>query len=126
MAERTLNEQVARRFIMVAWIAATLSAVVHFIGALVLSVFNLFDVALFAGLGFGVYRRSRTCAIILLVYHLGSRLYFYRTSGDPAIVFGLIPMAWTGAYILGVLGTFAIHANQADKKAGPGFGRASF
>jgi hypothetical protein len=75
------------------------------------SAWNLLDVAVIAGLTFGIYRKSRACAIIMLVYFIGSKLLLWSetksVSGLPmALIFG-----WF--FFQGIRGTFTWHALNA-------------
>ena len=81
-----------------------------------LDAWSLLDVALLAGLGVGVYRKSRVSAVLLLVYYLVSqvtmRIQLNNTSGlAVAALFVLL-------YVQGVRGAFAYH--RLTGEAGPG------
>ena len=114
MAQRMIDKEVARRFIVVASGGAVFAGVVTlrfiFAGKFGLNLFNLLDVGLFFCLAYGIYRNSRTCAIVLLVYHLGNRFGMYQATGNLTHVFGLVPIAFAAVCFLGILGTFATHA----------------
>jgi hypothetical protein len=68
---------------------------------------SFFDVVLIFGLAFGIYRKSRTCAVIMLVYYLICKLIQISTTGKPT---GMI-MAFLFIYYFakGVQGTFSYH-----------------
>jgi serine/threonine-protein kinase len=72
-----------------------------------ITAWNLVDVVFIFGLTFGIYRKSRTCAVIMLVYFVGSKFYMWI---DQRTVAGL-PLALVFGYffIQGVRGAFAYH-----------------
>lgn len=71
------------------------------------SAWELFDVALIFGLTYGIYRKSRTCAVLMLVYFVASKILLAIESGRPnGMVMGLI---FTYYFYQGVVGTFAYH-----------------
>ena len=43
---------------------------------------NLVDVAIFAGLSLGVWKRSRTAAVLLPLYFVPSELFVFRQTGE--------------------------------------------
>lgn len=65
------------------------------------------DVALLIGLAFGLARKSRTCAVLLLVYFVGSKLLLWHESGNLK---GLpVALLLTFYFGRGVLGAFDYH-----------------
>jgi len=64
------------------------------------------NAALFAGIAFGIYRRSRIAAVSALVLYLIGRGFVWVTAG-PKI--GALPVLVTLAFLNGVRGTFAYH-----------------
>ena len=68
---------------------------------------ELLDVALIFGLAFGISRRSRTCAILLLIYFLISKFILLVTNPSASSV----PMAlvFIYFYVRAVIGTFRYH-----------------
>jgi hypothetical protein len=71
------------------------------------SAWELVDVALIFGLAFGIYKKSRTCAVAMLLYFVVSKIILMVESGKPS---GLL---WAAIFIYyywqGVSGTFAYH-----------------
>lgn len=67
----------------------------------------LVDVALIFGLTFGIYRKSRTCAVIMLVYYLVSKILIMIETGKPGGLFMSVLFAYF--FWQGVSGTFAYH-----------------
>jgi hypothetical protein len=113
----------ADRMIDVAWTVAALWAMVRLIAALWLSRFSdadealwLLDPLLVLGLAYGLYRRSRVCAVLLLAYVVLELWVAYHTrpvgSGvGPAMLLGL-------AFAAGIRGTFLYHREVAGARAG--------
>jgi lysylphosphatidylglycerol synthetase-like protein (DUF2156 family) len=120
MRERMINEQIAKKFIKLCWIFALISgfatlAMLCF-GLYGSSAWNLIDVLFFFALAFGVYKKSRTCSIILFVYQLVNRVDMWNRTHSVTIAFGIAALAWLCVYFLGILGTFAYHAIQKEKE----------
>lgn len=68
---------------------------------------NFVDVALISGLTFGIYRNSRTCAVLMLVYFVVSKIMIMVDGGSSSgIVMSLVFIYYFGR---GVMGTFAYH-----------------
>ena len=65
------------------------------------------DVALIFGLTFGIYRKSRVCAIVMFVYFLASKIISMVQTGSPSG--WLMGVLFAYFYFQGVLGTFAYH-----------------
>jgi hypothetical protein len=107
----------AGRKIRNAWIAGVASAGITLIFiAIALSggtpiagidAWALVDVAIILGLSYGVYRKSRICAVLLLLFFLVNRIAMWAESGT---VSGL-PLALVFLWFLGqgVVGTFQHH-----------------
>jgi len=66
---------------------------------------NLVDVAFVFGLTYGIYRKSRACAVLMLVYFVISRIAMMVETGKPSgLLIGLIFFYY---YARGISGTFA-------------------
>jgi hypothetical protein len=103
------------------WVAALISAVmtlgvtlIAMSGTAVLgfSAWELIDVALILGLAFGIYKKSRTSAVIMLVYFVASKILIMVESGKPTGL--LMGMVFVYFYWQGVVGTFAYHTLKKD------------
>ncbi len=107
-----------------AWIAGCISGGIT-LGAVLLSLagtsilgfsaWQMLDVAIIFGLAFGIYKKSRTCAVIMLVYFIANRIFMMIEVGKPVgIVLGLV---FAYYFVRGVIGTFeyqkAIRAQPA-------------
>ena len=100
-----------------AWVAALVSAAMTTLLALI-AVYGgqsvggidgsaLFDVALILGLAFGIYKRSRACAVIMLVYFFASKIILFVDSGKVQGIF--LSLVFLYFYWQGAVGTFASH-----------------
>lgn len=99
-----------------AWIAAIFSGLITLIVTLFaifghsilgFTAWELGDVILIFGLAYGIYRRSRTCAVIMLLYFIASKIlimYQTGTANGPVMAIVFIYYYWQG-----VVGTFAFH-----------------
>jgi serine/threonine-protein kinase len=109
----------ADRLIDLAWAVAALWGAVRVISALWLAHFAeadellwLLDPTLILLLAYGLYRRSRACAVLLLVYVVLELWVAYHTRPvaagvGPAMLLGL-------AFAAGIRGTFAYHRELAE------------
>lgn len=100
-----------------AWMAGVISGVITLIVTVAamagysimgFTSLNLLDVAFIFGLTFGIYKKSRTCAVLMFVYFVGSKIYLWsetgKLSGLPlALIFGYY-------FFQGILGAFAYHS----------------
>ena len=110
------GREAAQKKIRGAWGAGCVSTGITLLamagyGVLGMSALNLVDVALLGGLTFGIWRRSRTCAVIMLGYFLASRLLILASPDNGALRVTSIPGALVFLYFYwqGVAGTFAFH-----------------
>ncbi|GAB3511105.1 hypothetical protein MNQ95_06880 [Pseudoxanthomonas daejeonensis] len=98
-----------------AWVAAIFSGGITLAATLVamsgtdvlgFSAWELIDVALIFGLAFGIYRKSRTCAVVMFCYFIASKILLAMQVGVTGV-----PMAIIFGYFFwqGVSGTFAYH-----------------
>lgn len=65
------------------------------------------DVLLIFGLTFGIYKKSRSCAVVMLVYFVCSKIYVYMATGKALGLF--FTAIFLYYYFRGVQGTFAYH-----------------
>ncbi len=81
--------------------------------------FAIVNVLLFYGLSFGVYKRSRACAIVIVVYYLFAKIILIITwsSEDVTnlIIFTSLAIAFLYFYSQGVRGTFVYHKLTKEK-----------
>lgn len=107
---------VAIKDIKNAWVAGCISGVLALAvtlwamsGVKILSfnAFSLIDVAIVLGLTFGIYKRSRVCAVLMLINFLFAKFMIFqetgRTSDIPLI------LVFIYYYYKGVLGTIRYH-----------------
>jgi serine/threonine-protein kinase len=99
------------------WIAGLVSAaftvifvVMAMAGNSILGInaWGFIDVVVMAGLAFGVYKKSRTCAVLLLAFFALNKVLMWMEAGTPT---GWpLALAFFWFYIMGVVGTFQYHS----------------
>jgi hypothetical protein len=78
---------------------------------------NYIDIAFIFGLSLGIYLKSRTCALLMLLYFVGSKILIWQQMGKPT---GLITAAIFGYYfVLGIVGTFNYRSISREIGAAP-------
>jgi hypothetical protein len=102
-----------------AWMAATISAgmtlLFSMLGAFgVISLpgfdaWGLIDVAILAGLAYGVWRRSRVCAVLLLVYGIANEVFL---AFDETARFSLLRVVFIYFYFRGAIQVFRDHRSR--------------
>jgi serine/threonine-protein kinase len=99
-----------------AWVAGIISGVVTFLFTLAalngakaagFNAWNFIDVVLIFGLAFGIYKKSRACAVSMMIYFVVSKILIVVETGS----FGGSVMAiiFIYYYAQGISGTFAYH-----------------
>lgn len=121
-----MTDSEAARHIKNAWIAGIISSVVTLVASLLplfgtsvagFNLFNLADVALIAGLTFGIWRKSRVCALVMVGYFVASKIILvFKTGNAAGLVVGAV---FTYYYFQGVRGTFAWHRLRKEESAEP-------
>ncbi len=110
-----IDDTMARRMVVCGWIAAAGAGVVMLaLGAAVgLRGMPYFAAAaaLFA-LAYGVYRRSRVCAVLVLLNHLLGVAAILLHAGAVQPVEIAATLILGALYVMGVIGTFAYHARR--------------
>ena len=96
-----------------AWICAVASGVITLAATLYgmrndpEAAWQLIDVVILFALGYGIYRRSRACAVLMLVYWIGAKAYEIVVTGRFSG--WLLGIVFAAAFVYGVVGTFAYH-----------------
>jgi len=71
------------------------------------SAMDAIDALFVFGMAFGISRKSRVCAVLMLGYFILSKYLLYKASGQASgMLFGLVFLYF---YAQGVLGTFEYH-----------------
>jgi lysylphosphatidylglycerol synthetase-like protein (DUF2156 family) len=98
-----------------AWVAACIfGAITLVVALLAIAWTRLIDVALIFGLALGIYKKSRTCAILMLVYFIVSNIMLYHKNSDPSrIVMAVIFIYY---FWFGIVGTFRYHTFIREQK----------
>ena len=109
-----------------AWIAALVSAGMTFLLVLAaifgkpilgITAWELIDVTLILGLAFGIYKKSRACAVIMLIYFIYAKIFLTISTGTMT---GLpVALVFIYFYWQGVAGTFAYHKWKKEKSVAP-------
>jgi Ca2+/Na+ antiporter len=107
----------ALRKIKTAWVAAIVTGVVT-LAATVVSVadtqlgdvsgWNFIDVVLIFGLAFGIYKKSRLCALIMLLYFILGKIAMWTVS--PSLIGLPVTILFLYCFVQGVIGTFQYHS----------------
>jgi serine/threonine-protein kinase len=71
---------------------------------------SLLDVALIFGLSFGIYKKSRVCAVLMLAYFIVSKIVLMLEAGKPSGL--LVALIFAYFYVQGIRGTVAFHKLQ--------------
>lgn len=107
----------ATLLIRIAWGAAILSGLLTLgvtlyamraPGFMGFTAWGLLDVGLIFALAYGIYRRSRLCALAMVVYFVASKLLLASSIGADAI--GPAAIVFLVFYAMGVVGTVRWHA----------------
>ena len=115
-----MTQEAAVKHIKQAWVAGVISAGITLLVILVAASgstlfaklgvdwWSLIDVVVILGLAFGLYKKSRICAVLLFVYFVFSKIILWATVGSV----GGVPMAILFGYFFfqGIRGTFACHS----------------
>ena len=111
--------EAVRKQIKAAWVAGCVSGTLTLIVTLIamggaslpgFDAWVLIDVALIFGLTYGIYRKSRACAVIMLVYFVVSKLLAMMEAGAASGL--LVAAIFTYYFWQGVAGTFAWYKLQ--------------
>jgi hypothetical protein len=103
----------ANKKIRIAWMAGCASGGLTLASAIGLSIPELFiDVVIVFGLSFGIYKKSRVSAGIMVAYFIISKLLMLELMINNGIAM-VISIVFTIIYIRGMQGTFQYHKIQA-------------
>jgi serine/threonine-protein kinase len=119
----------AMKKIKAGWITGVVQGVLTFLivsivvvsGAdfLGISAFMYIDVLVIFGLTFGIFFKSRTCAVLMVIYYIVSKVLMIAEMGAPKNIASLaLPIAITIIYIQAVVGTFKYHELKAEAERG--------
>lgn len=80
--------------------------------------FMLIDAALCLGLAYGIRRNSRTCAIVMFIYYIASKISYWSSTGAGGGIYiwglTLVIAYW---FLMAIFGTFTWHkVNAAAQK----------
>ena len=121
-----------------AWIAGATSAIITFIFSLVgaynddiryeygFDTWSLLDVALIAGLTYGIYKKSRFSALAMLIYFVVSKFAMAASTGE--FTGGFLSLVFAYFYFQGTKASFQLHKyklnyeEENEKGISRGFG----
>jgi hypothetical protein len=117
-----IDDTMAERMVACGWIAAVIAGV--FMIALSLMIgfgpimwVSLGGAAILFAFAYGIYRRSRVCAVLVLVNHvLGIATLLTRAGYVPSTEIA-VTLVLGVLYVLGVIGTFVHHARRLPAAA---------
>jgi hypothetical protein len=81
------------------------------------SAWELIDVACMFGLTFGIYKKSRICAVLMLIYFITAKILLMIEAGKPTGV--VVALAFIYYYSMGVVGMFQYHRFMRGHRASP-------
>ncbi|MYN02925.1 hypothetical protein GTP41_12520 [Pseudoduganella sp. DS3] len=99
-----------------AWIAGAISGSMTLLFTLLaisgtkaagFNAWNFIDVVLIFGLAFGIYKKSRACAVLMLVYFVVSKILIAIETGSVSGT--VLAIIFIYYYAQGIAGTFAYH-----------------
>ena len=106
------------RKIKTAWVAAIVSGVIT-LAVTLLSItgtpvfganaWGFLDVALIFGLAFGLYRKNRASALVILLHFTLSRIYLWKVDQTVSLASLPLVLVFLYCYVQGVIGTFRYH-----------------
>ena len=119
VAEIEPSAETARK-IKGAWMAGLVSAGITLLFVLIslgsgsaimgINAWAFVDIGIFLGLAYGVYRRSRTCAVLLFLFFLLEKVAMFASARSM----GSVPIAIIFIYLYGrgMVGTFQYHRER--------------
>jgi hypothetical protein len=126
---KIMSDGMAKAFIVCGWVAAGIACVGNLLVATRTGGLNFPNFILtlaFAGITYGIYRRSRAAALAMLIIFAVMRIRFYGLAASLAPTHGgaaFMTSFWVStaifmtAFLLAVIGTFAWHARQSGGDA---------
>ena len=99
------------------WVAGVVSVAITLVLTLIsvlgqtrafgLDGYAFIDIAIMLGLSYGVYRKSRVCAVLMLAFFLLNKIIMWMNAGTPNGVVMSLVFFWL--FGQGVVGTFEYH-----------------
>lgn len=116
-----MNVQRAESAVKLAWMAAVFTAIINVILTIVylngfslefLAAWTWIDILLTLVLAFGIYKKSRISAGILLLYYPITKIIFWL---DERVIIGLpVAIIFTYIFFQGFRGTLIVHEAEAN------------
>ena len=110
--KRMIGEKTTFWLIAAGWLTAGLSglltAFLAYRNAANLNPANFIDAAILLALAYGIFRKSRICATLALLYYVASQVLLVRMLHGAMTLGGLLQAAlFTTLCLMGIVGTFA-------------------
>ena len=116
-----IDDTMAARMVMCGWIAAVAAggfmAVLSLMVGFPAGFFYLGGGAALIALAYGIYRRSRICAVLVLLNHFLGIAKLFREGGNTPPAMIAVTLVLGVLYLLGVIGTFVHHARRGPAAA---------
>lgn len=116
-----MDNEKALKYIKTAWVLAIVSSLLTLLVIIIsvlgnnnflgLSLYSLLDVVFVLGLAFGVYKKSRVCAVMLFIFFVLGQLNIL-ISGMGSIGSFIMSVAFATGYFQGIRGTIHYHKNK--------------
>jgi len=116
-----MDNEKALKYIKSAWGLAIVCSLITLLGIIISvlgnnnflgsSLYDLIDVVFLLGIAFGVYKKSRVCAVILFIYFALSKIYML-SSGMSNIGGLMVSIAFGTCFFQGIRGTIHYHKNK--------------
>ncbi|HAG44929.1 MAG TPA: hypothetical protein DCL31_18380 [Clostridium sp.] len=116
-----MDNEKALKYIKTAWVLAIVSSLLTLLVVIIsvlgnnnflgLSLYSLLDVVFVLGLAFGVYKKSRVCAVMLFIFFVLGQLNIL-ISGMGSIGSFIMSVAFATGYFQGIRGTIHYHKNK--------------
>jgi hypothetical protein len=113
-----ISNKTALWFMTVDWVVAGLSGLLTgfltYQQAPHLNPMNFVDAAMLLGLAFGIFHKSRVCAVLALGYYVANQIAVLRLLHGAITATGLVGVAvFVAIYSLGIVGAFAWHRSSS-------------
>ena len=122
MGAAVIDDTMAERMVACGWIAASAAgvfmiALAFMAGGGPVMWVSVGGAAILFAFAYGIYRRSRICAVLVLVNHLlGVATLFARAHAVPPVEI-VVTLVLGVLYVLGVIGTFVHHVRRRPATA---------
>jgi hypothetical protein len=111
-----IDDTMAERMVACGWIAAAIAGALMIVFSLMVKfpfgLLYLGGAAILFALAYGIYRRSRVCAVIVLINHFLGVAGLIASARDVPSTEIAVALVLGVLYVLGVMGTFVHHSRH--------------